>query len=158
MTLIEAMLVTLIIGVGVVAMLQLLATGTVANADSHAIIQAVHLAGNVREMTCGVAFCDQEQPTHWGPEQGESYQTFDDVDDLDGFDSAAAGGPLDGRGRVLADLAHWSQRVEVETVDPDNLAAVVADGTQPMARVTVTVSLRDKVVHRARWLVGTIGN
>ena len=49
-TLIEAAMTTVIIGVGFVAMLQLLATGTASNIEGAQTTTGINLAKNVREM------------------------------------------------------------------------------------------------------------
>ena len=61
-TLLEAMLTMVIIATGVTSMLVLLATGSVANADSAAITNAVQLAENIRELTVRLRFDDDLYP------------------------------------------------------------------------------------------------
>src|SRR4051795_8581358 len=55
-TLIEAAIVTVIVGVGVVGMLQLLAAGTMANTDSTELTTAMNLAANMHEMSLSVPY------------------------------------------------------------------------------------------------------
>jgi Tfp pilus assembly protein PilV len=155
-TLLEAMLTTVIIATGVTALLVLLATGSVANADSAAITNAVQLAENIRELTVRLRFNDDKDPNHFGPESGETLADFDDVDDLHGFSSAGLGGPIDGRRQVIVDQANWVQQVEVATVDENNVLLTSAPGSQPLVRVTVTVRRNEEKVHRASWIVSTI--
>src|SRR4051812_27311045 len=86
-TLMEASLVTVVIGVGVVAMLQLLATGTMVNGYSNEQTTAVNLANNIHEIALGLPFYDPDTPAKtppaWStPEAGNT--SFDDVLDLDG--------------------------------------------------------------------------
>ncbi len=64
-TLIEAAWVTVIVGVGAVAMLELLATGTNVNAAGNQMTTAVNLANNIHEVALGLDFNDPEQPTTW---------------------------------------------------------------------------------------------
>ena len=154
-TLIEVLLTTVIVVTGVTATVLLLATGRVANADSAAISNAVQLAENIRELTLRLRFQDEQDPWHFGPEAGETFATFDDVDDLNGFSSDSLGGPVDGRRQVLADQARWVQQVAVETVDQNHLTESAKSGSQPLVRVTVTVKRNGETVHRARWLAGT---
>ena len=71
-TLIEAALVTTIISFGVLAMLQLLAVGTVSNNDGAEMSTAINLAKSVREMMVGMSIADPVTPTHWGAEAGEN--------------------------------------------------------------------------------------
>src|SRR5258706_9513897 len=84
-TLIEAAVTTVIIGVGCVAMLELLGSGTLANNDGAELTTAMNLAGNIRECMTGVAYTDPTSPTHWGTEAGEtSVALYNDLDDFDG--------------------------------------------------------------------------
>src|SRR6266581_3800902 len=84
-TLIEAAITTVIIGVGCVAMLQLLASGTMANHDGAELTTGMNLAGNIRECMTGLRYADATTPTHWGPEAGETgVALYNDVDDFDG--------------------------------------------------------------------------
>ncbi len=106
----EAALVTIIVGVGVVAMLQLLAAGTMSNAESAESTIAQNLARNIRELSLGLAFTDPAQPTHWGLETGETIATCNDLDDLDG---AVISPPID-----APDGPHRSQRVDAESHGP----------------------------------------
>src|SRR4051812_30000525 len=55
-TLIEAAIVTVIVGVGIVGMLQLLAAGTMANSDSTELTTAMNLAANMHEMSLSVPY------------------------------------------------------------------------------------------------------
>src|SRR5438874_12950745 len=80
--LMEASLVTVVIGVGVVAMLQLLATGTMVNSYSNEQTTAVNLANNIHEIALGLPFYDPDTlpktPPVWStPEAGNT--AFDDV-------------------------------------------------------------------------------
>jgi type II secretory pathway pseudopilin PulG len=149
-TLLEASLVTVIIGVGVVGMLQLLASGTAANADGAELSMGMNLARNVREMSLSLSFTDPTTPTRWGLDSGESLSalSFDDLNDLDG---ATFSPPLDARKQRLNDLTTWSQTVTVQTVSPDWLTLDVTRGTEPAARVTVIVQHHGHEVCRLSW-------
>lgn len=148
-TLIEAALVTVIIGVGVMGMLQLLAVGSISNANGAEQTTGLNLAKSIRELSLGLAFADPLTPTHWGPESGETLASYDDLDDLDG---ASFSPPISAlRTTAVADNA-WSQSVTVQTVDPDLLTASVPKGSQPAARVTVTVSHHGQAVCDVSWI------
>src|SRR5438309_5511380 len=105
-TLIEAALVTTIISFGVLAMLQLLAVGTVSNSDGAEMSTAINLAKSVREMMIGMPIADPQTPTHWGAEAGENLATYDDIDDFDGKSYSP---PIDARRTSIAALPDWSQ-------------------------------------------------
>jgi hypothetical protein len=157
-TLIEAATTTVIIGVGCVAMLQLLGAGTMANHEGTEGTVAMNLAGNVREAMAGLAFTDKTAPTHWGPESGEaSVKQYNDLDDFDGWASAPST-PIDAKRDPLpAEYASWAQQVKVESVKPDNISVIMAHLTlapelRPASRITVSVSHNGNVVYSESWI------
>lgn len=149
-TLIEAALVTVIIGVGVMAMMQLLAAGTVQNGAGAKLTTGLAMAGNIRELTLDVAFSDPNQTASWGTESGEtSVAAYDDLDDLDGKTFSP---PIDARRQTIATQPEWSQSITVQCVDPDLITTTVPDGSSPMARVTVTILCGGQEVCKTSWL------
>ena len=147
-TLIEAALVTVIIGIGVLAMLQLLAAGTASNSAGAEMTTALNLAKGIRELSTGLAFADDNQPTHWGHEAGETIGTYDDLDDLDG---KTFNPPIDALRITLADYAAWEQRVTVESVDADRITVAVPNGTSPAIRMTVSVYRNGQLICDISW-------
>jgi len=163
-TLIEAALVTCIIGFGVVSMMRLLAAGTLSNTEATEITIANALAGNIHELTqlsSKMAFRDPSNspsappPYTFGPEAGETLATYDDVDDFGG--PAGAGTtfspPIDARRQTIPNMTGWSQFIKVENVDQNSLTLVVPNGTSKVVRVTVTVSHRGRALCTSSWLV-----
>jgi len=157
-TLIEAATTTVIIGVGCVAMLELLGNGTLANRAGTESTVAMNLAGNVREAMTGIRFADATFPTHWGPEAGEvDVKQFNDVDDFDGWTSAP-GTPIDAkRDRLSTDYAGWEQQVKVECVLRDNLSQTTAHLTltpdlRPTNRVTVNILHNGRQLYSESWI------
>lgn len=149
-TLIEAAMVTAIIGIGVVAMLQLLATGTIANSSGTELTTGLNLAKGIREMALGLKFTDPQTPTSWGPETGETLASYDDLDDLR---NAVFSPPIDARRQSLGNnYSGWEQRVTVQSVDPDLLTATVPNGSTPAARITVTIRRHGQHVCDVSWL------
>jgi len=149
-TLIEAALVTVIIGVGVMAMMQLLAAGTVQNGAGAKLTTGLAMAGNIRELTLDLAFTDPDQTASWGTESGETaVDTYDDLDDLDGKTFSP---PIDARRQSIASQPEWTQVIAVQCVDPDLITTTVPDGSSPMARVTVTVLCGGQEVCKTSWL------
>jgi Tfp pilus assembly protein PilV len=160
-TLIEAALTTIIVGVGTVGMMQLLATGTMANATSNEMTIGLTLANNVREMldSSTITFADPNNNTHWGLEAGETAFTANDLDDFDGYTFTPA---VDSRRLALSYLTGWTQGIKVETVNPNNITQIIPHGTQPpnqrpMSRITVTVNHNGNFVCQTSWLVSYIG-
>lgn len=156
-TLIESAMVTTIIGVGVVAVLQLLAAGTMANGDGAELTTGLTLARNVREMMLGLSFADPSfsnqwhpgSPPHWGPESGES--SLAARDDLDDFNGVSISPPIDARRTSLTHYAGWTQQITVRSVDPDLLTSPVPNGTSPAIRVTVAVSHNSRKICELSW-------
>jgi type II secretory pathway pseudopilin PulG len=155
-TLIEAAITTIIIGVGCVAMLQLLAAGTLANNDGAELTTAMNLAGNVREAMAGLNYSDPTTPTHWGPESGETSVTA--YNDLDDFDGQTFSPPIDARRISLgSNFSTWAQKVKVETVKPDNLTATTSHLTlapllRPTCRCTVSITHNGHEVYTQTWI------
>src|SRR3954464_14325120 len=148
-TLIEAALVTTIISFGVLAMLQLLAVGTVSNNEGAEMSTAINLAKSVRELMIGMPIADPQTPTHWGAENGENLATYDDIDDFDGKTYSP---PIDGRRTSITALNDWSQTITVKTVDPNLLTSTVPNGTTAAVRVTVNVSRNGKQITSYSWV------
>lgn len=141
---------TAIVGFGVVSMLQLLAAGTVSNVSGAELTTALNLAKNIRELSLGLSVADPVTPTHWGPENGETLATFNDVDD---FDGQVFSPPIDARRTSLTAYANWQQTIHVQTVDPNRLTLNVPNGSQPALRITVSMSHNGKAITEVSWVV-----
>jgi outer membrane murein-binding lipoprotein Lpp len=81
--LVEAAWVTVIVGVGAIAMMELLVAGTASNAAGNQTTTAVNLANNVHEIALGMAFADPENKTAWTSREA-TVSAYDNVTDLDG--------------------------------------------------------------------------
>jgi type II secretory pathway pseudopilin PulG len=131
-TLMEAAIVTAIVGIAIVGMLQLMAAGSMANADSAEATTAVNLASNVNEML-----------------QGVTYSTLKPTYDNQTYNPA-----VDATGAALTSFSGWQQQVSVKYVDPNLLTSVVPDSqVEPTCRVTVTVLHNSMPVFTTSWLV-----
>ena len=148
-TLLETGLATSIIGLGVVALLQLITKLTVTQITAVDMTVAVNLANNVHELTYNLHFFDPTQPTHWGPETGETLATYNDNDD---FDGASFSPPVDARRQTISNLSGWTQSITVRSVDPNNLTSTVPNGSTPTERITVTISHLGQQVYQESWL------
>jgi hypothetical protein len=127
-TLLEAALTTMIVGVGLVAMLQLLAAGTSANLEGNEMTTGVNLAKSVRELTLKM--------------------TFNDVLGLDGRTYSP---PVDSRGVAIAGFGDWTQNVDVQAVDRDRLTLDIVEPTPQVVRVTVSVTHNAQPVCDVSW-------
>src|SRR3954449_6966946 len=150
-TLLETPLATVIVGVGVLATMQVMAAGTMSNDTAGNMTTGVQLAHNIRELSLGLPFYDSVNPSHWGLEAGETATTADDLDDLDG---AVFSPPINARRQVIANMTGWSQKVRVDSVDPNLVSAAVPSGSTAVSRVTVTILRDGKQVYSANWLIG----
>jgi len=151
-TLIEAALVTTIISFGVLAMLQLLAVGTVANNDGAEMSTAINLAKGVRELMVGLPVADPTTPTHWGAEAGETLAGANGYDDIDDYDGKTYSPPIDARKTSITAFQGWSQTIRVQSIDPNLLTATVPNGTTAAVRVTVSVIHNGKTVTNYSWV------
>ena len=127
-TLLEASLATMIVGVAFVAVLQLLATGTIANNDSANLTTAVNLARNIRELTLQKKYVDL--PTY----NGASYNP-----------------PHDSQGLSIDALEGWQQVITVQSVDPARLTTNVVDPTPAAVRITATINHNNQKVCDLSW-------
>jgi Tfp pilus assembly protein PilV len=149
-TLIEAALVTTIISFGVLAMLQLLAVGTVSNSDGAEMSTAINLAKGVRELMVGMPIADPQTPTHWGAEsRRERWRRM-----TTSMTSMArpTTRPSMRAARTISEFPDWTQTIKVQTVDPNLLTSTVPNGTTAAVRVTVTVSRNGKAITSYSWV------
>ena len=119
---------TVIIGLGVVAMLELIASGTVANVRSTEMTTAMNLAKNVRERTIQAPY-----------------------DTLVSFNGQFASPPVDSRGVQIAGLPEWRQDIAIRPVDPNRLTATITDSTPQALRITATVSRNGRMICDMSW-------
>lgn len=147
-TLLETALATIIIGVGVLAIVAAQqAYHKQYQWATHASI-AMRLGNEIREMTFHLPRHDPVTGTlNWGPEDNEpDLGAFDDVDDFDGqtFSADDGTGPLNARGEVIPNMPGWTQIVTVANADPSDITISgepdVPNGSTNMLKVTVVVT------------------
>jgi len=152
-TLLETALATIIIGVGVVSIMELLGRGTNSNVESAELTTGVNLVRNIRELALKFSYNDPATPGTWGLDGAESptdATTWNDVNDMDGRNMRP---PIDSRGIRLDGLANWTQSIVVHSVDPNSLTTDTGNGTSPASRITVTVTHGSQVVTQSTWYV-----
>ena len=131
-TLVEAAIVTVVIGVGVVALLELLAAGTMGNGRAAQATTALGLVNNVHERALNVKYADL-------------FATFNDM---------SYSPPVDASGAPIAGMAQWRQVVDVKYVDRNHVAKDVPDTqVEPVARVTVTILHDGTPIYNTSWLM-----
>lgn len=135
-TLIEAALATVIIGVGVLAMISAQQAFHQKNQWSTNASIAMRLGNEIREMTLNLPRFDPvEGKEHWGPEENEEgLSDFDDLDDFDGdegggtvFSAALGNGPINARREVIPGMEGWSQTILVQAVEPMDITAEIEE-------------------------------
>jgi prepilin-type N-terminal cleavage/methylation domain-containing protein len=148
-TLMEVAMGTMIIGLGVVSVLQLTAKLTVSQVGAVDMTVAVNLANNIHELFYNLHFADPVTPAHWGPETGETLATYNDNDD---FDGSSFSPPIDTERNTLSNLSGWTQSISVQSVDPNHITSTVPNGSTSMERITVTISHLGQTVYSESWL------
>lgn len=155
-TLLESALALVIVGVGIVALIEAHTNLSRANSWSTQSATAAYLAGEIRERlrklprhdaVNGVFIDSANRLAGWGIEGGPAVPLADynDVDDYTGVTFGSGGlfpGPIDAQGNIITavddsgvvvtvggvpqPMAGWSQQITVEKVEPTNFATVRA--------------------------------
>jgi len=150
-TLVEAALTMVIIGTGVLAMLQLLAAGTMSNGAATELTTAVNLANNVHEIALALPFTCPANPTSTTFKDTGGPANYTYVWDMNGDTYSP---PLDIRRNSISGYSNWSQKVTIQSVDPQNLDALRPNSVAlPTARLTVLIVHGTRTVYKATWLI-----
>ena len=151
-TLIEALIATMLVGLGIAAMMVSTQSGTRVAAHSQELTQAIYIASEIREWTLKLPFADPETPDNPpGPDGAEDPQTF--VDDIDDLASVTFSPPRDGTGQAISDMTGWSQQITLTWRNPTNISQTVTDGASEIIYVEVVVSYGGQSVLTTGWLV-----
>ena len=138
-TLIEAMIATVIVGVGVTALLAVMASGTRANSESVLLTRGVFIAQQMRERLVLLPYSDpQTGDITFGPEESATgyFVLFDDKDD---FDGAAINPPMGVSGAAMTGFGSWRQLVSVHGVDVNNFRNDYAT-TSPQDMIQINIA------------------
>lgn len=129
----------MIIGVSVVATMRLFASLTQQNSASNRVTTAMMLATNIQEAMIGLSFNDPgTAQTYFGPEQGETLLTWDDVDD---FHGASLNPPIDSQRQPMDDMVQYTQVVSVGPVHMKELSLNLQPVTTDTGAVRVIVRI-----------------
>ncbi len=150
-TLLDAALATIIVGVGVMAEMQLLATGTTANYIGAEQTTAVNLAKNIREMCLNLDFVDPGNPNNWGGDASQFSSNPSSVVGLNDLAGVTFCPPVDSRKVPIAGWTVWQQAVNVQTANPNLLTASAPNGSEPVVQITVTVSHLGQPFYTLTW-------
>jgi prepilin-type N-terminal cleavage/methylation domain-containing protein len=139
-TLMETALATVIIGVGIMAMMRLVTTCTSENDLAKQTTNAMLLADHVQEAMAGLAFNDPfSVNTNFGPEPGETLATYNDVDDFDGKSFSP---PIDSMRNQMPQFIQFTQVVSVCPVLPAQLNGNTNPAAPTIAKTTYTGAVR----------------
>ena len=119
---------TVIVGIGVLALMELLASGTVSNVRGTEMTTGMNLAKNIRERTIQAPY-----------------------DTLVGFNGQSFKPPVDSRGVEIGALKEWRQQIAVQPVDPNRLTTNISDATPSALRITATISRNGRTVCDLSW-------
>jgi type II secretory pathway pseudopilin PulG len=137
-TLVEAAIVTAIVGFCIVGVLQLMAAGTMANTEAAESTTAMGLAGNIHERALTVKYQNL-------------FTTFKNK--TYGSPGGSTTGPIDGKGNTITDLPGWQQVVDIKYVNANAITVDVPDTqVEPLARITVTINRNGRPVFRSTWI------
>ncbi len=152
-TLIEAIVATAVVGIGISALMVATKSGTEVNMAGREITQATFLAQELREWTLRLPFSDQDDTDRDNPpgHDGSDPQVF--VDDLDDLMGVTYSPPRDASGEAITDVDGWAQTIDLSWRNRDDLAASVAPGSTNMIYVDVTISRSGRTVLSTGWLV-----
>ena len=150
-TLIETALATIIVGVGVLAIVSAQQAFHKQNGWSSRAGTASRLGNEIRELTLKLPRHDPvTSSAYWGAEPSELW--VGDFDDLDDFDGDGGGlifsatfdppnGPINARREIIPNMPGWSQIVTVRNVNPFDITdGTIVDAATDMMVVDVLVT------------------
>lgn len=125
-TLLEVAIATLIVAIGITALLTASASCTTTNAAGEELTNATFLAQEIREYCAGLDPCDINLNSSYSP-------------------------PINAAGSTITTMPNWTQTITLQWKDPNGLvdSAVETD----IRYVQVTVSHHDSNVLSSSWLV-----
>ena len=151
-SLVEVAVATIIIGLGVAALMVSVGAGTRTNNEGMKLTEAVFLAQEMREWTLKLPFVDPNLPNSPpGPEGSENPQVS--VDDLDDLMNVTYSPPRNGQGSPITDMAGWSQHITITWQDENSLALTVSNGSSNFVYVEVRIAYQGQEVLTTGWLV-----
>ena len=156
-TLIEALVTTGILGVGVSALMVAVGSGTRVNGAGRELTEASFLAQEVREWTLKLPFSDVDPGDEDNPPGPDGTDPQHFVDDLDDLLDTAYTPPRDGQGAPISDMIGWTQSVSLTWRDPTDLATTVADGASDVVLVEVEILRDSRSILSTGWLVARRG-
>ena len=149
-SLFEVLIAILLVGLAVAALLGANSAFTQANGYGTDLSTAEFLFEQIRELTATLPVIDPEsETTTFGPESGETYADYDDLDDFDGANFSP---PISAQRNILNAFSQFSQQITVENVNASDFEQVVSDHSSYFVRITVKIYLNSKEISSASWL------
>lgn len=151
-TLIEVAVATVIVGLGVVAVLMTSGSTSRVNASGRDLMRGLVLVQEMREWTMSLPFSDPDPGDIGNPpgHDGSDPQVF--VDDLDDLMNVTYSPPRDAMGTTIYDMEDWSQTITLTWLNPADLSQTVSDGASDVINVKVDIRYNGQPVVESNWL------
>ena len=140
-TMIEAVIATIIVAVMLTAALQAVAAARAGDYKVTSRSRGQFLAQALLSEIIDLPYRDPNPSPAFGPEAGESRPAFDDVDDYLDYQEPS---PRDKAGNLLPKTGGWTRSVKVERVPIDALTGPASTSETGIKRITVTASLNNR--------------
>ena len=147
-TLIEAVVATTLLGIGIAALMTTVGAQTRVNSEGKLTTQAIFLTQEIREWTLRLPFDDPTSPPGY---EGTDPQTY--VNDLDDLMDAAFNPPRNALGQPLTDMSEWSQTITISWRNPNNLTESATTGSTDVIHVEVNIKHNGTSVLTTGWIV-----
>lgn len=126
-TLVEVLVTTAILGIGITALMAGMATNSQVNSTGSEISQAVLLAQEIREWTINLPFDDLADVTYCPPRNSHGDQ--------------------------MSDLPDWSETITLTWRSLSNPTQIVPDDSSTLVNIQVTVKRNGQDVLTSSWLI-----
>ena len=140
-TMMETALATILVGLSVLAVVQLITAVTQQSFVAQKTTTGLMLANNVHELMNGLAYNDAKAGNHLGPlDVTIPFTQWKDVQSFNGF---AASPPVDAHGQTIPNMTGWKQSITVKHVNPGSFQltdSLATDAACNLDRVIVTIS------------------
>lgn len=147
----EVLMATVVLGIGMAAIMGALRSGTQVSAGASDMSQAVLLAQELRERMGQLPFSDADSADAGNP-PGLDEASISYADDLDDYNHQTFCPPISSMGDFM-DTPRWSQTVDITWKNDNNIAAGVGDGASDTAYVKITIRHDGEVVLTTGWIV-----
>ncbi len=151
-TLAEVLMASVVMGVGITAVMMALRSGTLVNTGASEMSQGVLLAQELRERMGQLPFSDTDAE-HQDNSPGLDEASISYADDMDDYNHQVFSPPISSMGDPLTNMDRWSQTVDITWKNDNNIAAGVSDGASDTAYVKITIRHDNEVVLTTGWIV-----